>query len=113
VLRVRFRDLEGAGPSRWGKSRDLSLGGLCLVSDGAIDVGAHLALEIHTDAQPPVLALARVLRCRSETGGFSVGLRFLWVGEEDQKNLAALAEFFRIHHDFCSRFARTGTTFRG
>jgi len=93
---VRYRDLEGWEPSAWGRSRDLSLGGLCLLSRAEIAVGTHLALEIHIEDEPaPVLALGRVLRCDQDEDEFASGIQFLWVGEEDRANLHRLAEHFR------------------
>jgi len=98
-VRVRYRDLENAEPSRWGRSRDLSLGGLCLLSDRRLVVGSHLALEIQIpDETAPVLALARVRRCLGEDTTFASGVEFLWVSEEDRANLRRLAAHFRRRH---------------
>ena len=44
-VRVRFRAIEGTDPSQWGRSRDLSLGGLCLLAADAVPVGSHLATK--------------------------------------------------------------------
>jgi len=43
---VRFRDLEADDPSRWGRTRNLSLGGLCLLTRRPVRVASHLAFEI-------------------------------------------------------------------
>lgn len=95
---VRYRDLEGLQPSAWGRSRDLSLGGLCLLTETELEVGSHLALEIHIEDEPaPVLALGRVLRC-DESEGCSSGIQFLWVSEEDRANLYRLADYFRSRY---------------
>lgn len=94
-VRVRYRDLEGHDPSRWGLTRDISLGGLCLLSEAHIPVGSHLAIEIHIEHETaPVLALARVLRAEQDESGCTSGLEFLWVGEEDRRNLQRLADYF-------------------
>jgi len=98
-VRVRFRDLEGFEPSAWGRSRDLSLGGLCLMTDGEVEVGSHLALEIHIEDEPaPVLALGRVLRCDQDDEDHTAGIQFLWVSEEDRANLYRLADYFRSRY---------------
>jgi len=98
-VRVRFRDLEGGAPSSWGRSRDLSLGGMCLLTKAEIAVGSHLALEIHVADEPaPVLALGRVLRCGEDAEGYSAGIQFLWVSEEDRANLYRLANHFRSRY---------------
>jgi len=101
-VRVRFRDIEGVEPSRWGRSRDLSLGGLCLCSAEPVSSGCHLALEVHIENETaPVLALGRVVRVSesedaedSETGVVT-GIEFLWISEEDRANLQRLARYFR------------------
>ena len=98
-VRIRFRDIEGFSPSSWGRSRDISLGGLGLVTDNTVSLGCHLALEIHIkDESAPILALGRVLRCEEEEGGYVSGLQFLWVSEEDRTNLRRLADYFRNRH---------------
>ena len=96
-VRVRYRDLEGWAPSAWGRSHDLSLGGMCLLAK--VKVGSHLALEIHIDDEPaPVLALGRVLRCEEDGEGHSAGIQFLWISEEDRANLYRLADHFRAKY---------------
>ena len=99
-VRVRYRDIEGTDPSSWGRSRDLSLGGLCLVADGPVLVGAHLALEIHIQTEPaPILALARVVRCAEDgPDSCAAGVEFLWMSSEDRGNLERLAEYFRTKY---------------
>ena len=95
-VRVRYRDLEGITPSAWGRTRDLSLGGLCLAPLEPISLGAHLALEVHiTRETAPILALGRVVRVvEDEDQDNVVGIEFLWIGEEDRANLDRLARFF-------------------
>ena len=96
AIKVRFRDLEGTSPSIWGRSRNLSLGGLCLVTDGPVAVDSHLALELHIkDETAPVVILGRVLRCTREDGCYAAGLEFLWVSAEDCSTLKRLADFFK------------------
>ncbi len=98
-VRVRFRDLEGGAPSSWGRSRDLSLGGMCLIAKAEVAVGSHLALEINIDDEPaPLLALGRVLRCKDDGEGHAAGIQFLWIGEEDRANLYRLAAHFRAKY---------------
>jgi len=95
-VRVRYRDLEGVEPAAWGQTKDLSLGGLCLATAEPVSLGTHLALEVHIARETsPILALGRVVRViedPEEEG--TVGIEFLWIGEEDRKNLSRLAEFF-------------------
>lgn len=98
-VKVRYRDLEGWAPSAWGRTRDLSLGGLCLLSAAGIQVGSHLAVEIHITGEPvPVLALGRVLRCEQDGDFHASGIQFLWVSDEDRSNLYRLADYFRSRY---------------
>lgn len=95
-VRVRYRDVEGVDPSRWGRTRDLSLGGLLLLSNDPVPEGSHLAFEIHVqDETAPVLALGRVVWSSPEADGHASGVEFLWVSQEDRANLGRLATYFR------------------
>jgi hypothetical protein len=96
-VRVRYRDIEGNEPARWGLSRDLSLGGLCLLAEEDVAMGCHLAVEIHIQSETaPVLALGRVVRSGEQDDEHCVaGIQFLWVGQEDRANLERLAGYFR------------------
>ncbi len=96
---VRYRDIEGSEASRWARTRDLSLGGTCLVISEPLPVGSHLVIEVHIEHEAsPLLVLARVLRSVPEEDGFAAGLEFLWLGEEDRKSLKRLSEHFRRRH---------------
>jgi len=99
-VKVRFRDIEGSEPSCWGRSRDLSIGGLGLATPQALKMGSHLALEIHIDSEPaPIVALGRVVRAsdddqNGENEAHS-GVEFLWLSVEDRANLARLSTYFQ------------------
>ncbi|MHC4937841.1 MAG: PilZ domain-containing protein [Planctomycetota bacterium] len=99
-VKVRYRDIEGTDPSNWGRSRDLSLGGMGLLTERPLPVGSHLALEIHIETEPaPVLALARVVRCAQDgPERVTAGVEFLWMSAEDRGNLERLADYFRKKH---------------
>lgn len=96
-VQVRYRDLESGDASRWGRTRDLSLGGLLLICEETVKPGTHLALEIHIENETaPLLALGKTLRSRADPeGGFAAGLQFLWVSEEDRRTLQRLAAYFK------------------
>ena len=95
-VRIRFRDVAREEFTSWGEARDLSIGGACLWSDVGTEINGHLALEIHLERdRPPVLALARVLRCDAQGAGYRSGLEFLWLGEEDQESLQEFAAYCR------------------
>ena len=99
-VRVRYRDLEGVDPSRWGRTRDLSLGGLRLLSPAPVAAGSHLAFEIHIlNETAPLLALGRVVRNSEPEGeAHEAGIQFLWVSHEDRANLRRLAAYFRAKY---------------
>ena len=104
-VRVRYRDIEGVEASRWGRSRDLSLGGMCLLGTESMPEGTHIALEVHIENElAPVLALGRVVRVDVDPDeqGYAIGVEFLWISEEDRSNLQRLAGYFR------SKYGETG-----
>ncbi|MGQ0614464.1 MAG: PilZ domain-containing protein [Planctomycetaceae bacterium] len=106
---VRYRDIEGSEPSRWARTRDLSLGGTCLVISEPLAVGSHLVIEVHIEHEAaPLLVLARVLRSVPEEDGFAAGLEFLWLGEEDRVSLRRLSEHFRRRHGETGELQRPG-----
>ena len=97
-VRIRYRDIEGVDPSAWGRSRDLSLGGVGLVAARDLEIGCHLAIEIHIDSEPaPIVALGRVVRVApdAEAGGCDAGVEFIWLSVEDRRNLERLGGYFR------------------
>ena len=97
-VKVRYRDIEGSDPSSWGRSGDLSMGGLRLVTTRPMSVGCHLALEIHVESEPaPIVALGRVVRASEhpDDDASASGVEFLWLSFEDRANLERLAEYFR------------------
>ena len=97
-VRIRYRDIEGIDPSAWGRSRDLSLGGIGLLASRELAVGCHLAIEIHIDSEPaPIVALGRVVRVTSdaEAGSCNAGVEFIWLSVEDRRNLERLGGYFR------------------
>jgi c-di-GMP-binding flagellar brake protein YcgR len=95
-VRVRYRDLEGVEAAAWGRTKDLSLGGLCLTTAEPVSLGAHLAIEVHIAKETaPILALGRVVRVVEESADEpTIGVEFLWISEEDRANLQRLARFF-------------------
>ena len=104
-VRVRYRDLEGNDPARWGRSRDLSLGGISLLGDEDVPEGCHLALEIHIQNETaPLLALGRVVRADMDETVVLTGVQFLWISEEDRANLKRLADYFQ------EKYGETGVT---
>lgn len=96
-VKIRFRDLEGVDPAGWGHSRDLSLGGVCIIASDPVPLGCHLAMEVHIRSETsPILALGRVVRLVEDPNGDCLaGVEFLWISEEDRANLTRLAAYFR------------------
>lgn len=76
--RVLFLELYGAEGAHAGRLRDLSAGGLCLVTSREFHVGTRLCLGIFFPhaADHPLIILAHVRRCSREAEGFALGLEF-------------------------------------
>jgi hypothetical protein len=65
----------GEGSPRVAVVKDLSAGGVLLLADESLDVGAQLLIEIRpaADITPPLKADLQVVRCDpSQEGGYSV-----------------------------------------
>ncbi|MHC4816967.1 MAG: PilZ domain-containing protein [Planctomycetota bacterium] len=77
--RVRFVEVGKPTTTYEGRLRDLSSGGICLVTSQEVSVGARLWLGIFFDhlRDGPLIILAEVRRCGPEENGFALGLEFL------------------------------------
>lgn len=72
-----------------GQTIDVSLGGMYIVSEKALDVGVMLRIDISLqDHKKPITAFAEVVWA-NETGG---GLRFLTIKDEDIASLRAFLD---------------------
>lgn len=87
--RVRFVEVGDSATTHEGRLRDLSSGGICLVTSQEVSVGARLWLGIFFDHMPngPLLILAEVRRCSPEENSFALGLEFLRTTNTQRKAL--------------------------
>lgn len=73
---------------------NISGGGLCFEADGPIKKGVLVALDIRSDDfGAPILALAKVVWCKSQRSPYQIGVEFWWVGWRDTKAQATIANY--------------------
>jgi c-di-GMP-binding flagellar brake protein YcgR len=78
------RVLELRKKEKYGHTLDVSLGGLCIVTDQPLREGSILSLEITIPDAPKALKAMAEVVWSSETGG---GIRFLTMDENDMETL--------------------------
>lgn len=79
--------------------RDVSLGGLCLWTSRAWEVGTRLYLGIFWEGEPePLVAVARVRRCVHEAEGYTLGLKFLFHTAQQRQAVERLGIYLRERH---------------
>ncbi|MHC4138192.1 MAG: PilZ domain-containing protein, partial [Planctomycetota bacterium] len=82
-----------------GRIRDVSLGGLCLWTSRAWEVGTRLYLGIFWEGEPkPLVAVARVRRCVQEAEGCTLGLKFLFHTGQQRRAIERLGTYLRDRH---------------
>jgi hypothetical protein len=82
-----------------GRVRDVSLGGLCLSTSRAWEVGTRLYLGIFWEGEPkPLVAVARVRRCVPEAEGYTLGLKFLLHTGQQRRAIERLGAYLRDRH---------------
>lgn len=82
-----------------GRVRDVSLGGLCLWTSHAREVGTRLYLGIFWEGEPePLVAVARVRRCVQEAAGYTLGLKFLFHTSQQRRAIERLGVYLRDRH---------------
>jgi hypothetical protein len=97
--RVLFVEVAHAGETYAGHLRDLSVGGLCLVTSREVSVGTRLCLGIFFEHESdPLIVLARVRRCSPEEDGFFLGLEFLRTTNTQRKALRHVARYLVERH---------------
>ena len=65
-------------------TNNISRGGICFTSDGAIEPNAMVALELAPDTfSTGLLALAKVVRCTRTPRWYEIGAEFWWIGWRD------------------------------
>ena len=100
TTRVLFVEVADAGETHAGHLRDLSAGGLCLVTSRQARVGTRLCLGIFFERRrgDPLIVLARVRRCSPEEGGFVLGLEFLRTTNAQRRALTHVVHYLVERH---------------
>ena len=89
-----MREVGGAGRVTRGSLKDLSEGGLCIITESALPRGRMLVVgaELGRD-EPPFVARVLVRRCKRRPEGFEIGLSFTWLGGDQRHVLSSLRRF--------------------
>ena len=75
-------------------SVNVSTGGICFASDEEIELNSMVALDLESSLFPsPILALAKVVRCKRARRGYEVGAEFSWVGWQNDDAQQAIANY--------------------
>ncbi|HBS04695.1 MAG TPA: hypothetical protein DEA96_07015 [Leptospiraceae bacterium] len=83
VFRIEYRTLKEEQP-RAGMTRDLSLGGVSLETDGPLDKGTPLSLTFSfPELEGTIHATGRVVRSWEDQGKHYTALRFTAVHQDD------------------------------
>lgn len=97
--RVLFVEVAHAAKTHEGQLRDLSAGGLCLVTSRAVTVGTRLCLGVFFEhAQDPLIVIARVQRCSPEEDEFVLGLQFLSTTNAQRRALRHVSRYLIERH---------------
>lgn len=82
-----------------GRVRDVSLGGLCLWTSRAWELGTRFYLGIFREGEPePLVVVARVRRCVQEIEGYTLGLEFLFHTGQQRRAVERLGLYLRDRH---------------
>ncbi|MBI40574.1 MAG: hypothetical protein CMF59_13325 [Leptospiraceae bacterium] len=94
VFRIEYRTLKEEQP-RAGMTRDLSLGGVSLETEGPLDKGTPLSLTFSfPELEGTIHATGRVVRSWDEEGKIFTALRFTAVHQDDLAILKSHLEQF-------------------
>lgn len=98
--RVLFLEAGESGKPHEGRLRDLSAGGLCLLTERELAVGARLYLGILFEHRPddPLMVLAEVRRCGRDREGFTLGLKFVQGTHEQRAALVSIQAYLVDRH---------------
>jgi c-di-GMP-binding flagellar brake protein YcgR len=73
---------------------NISGGGICFEATDNLQQGALVALDIRSnDFNAPILALAKVIWCKSYAARYLVGTEFWWVGWGDDQAQMTIANY--------------------
>ncbi len=73
---------------------NISGGGICFMATETLERGTLVALDIESDNFPaPILALAKVIWCKSTRQAYEVGAEFWWIGWQNNDAQQAMADY--------------------
>jgi hypothetical protein len=73
---------------------NISGGGVCFEATDNLQKGVLVALDIRSDDfKAPILALAKVVWCKSHGAMYQVGAEFWWVGWGDDQAQTTIANY--------------------
>ncbi|RMF88198.1 MAG: PilZ domain-containing protein [Nitrospinota bacterium] len=73
---------------------NISGGGICFRAREALPKDTMIALEISSERfRSPILALARVVWCKSKKEAYEIGAEFWWIGWQDNEAQTAIADY--------------------
>lgn len=73
---------------------NISGGGICFTSEAEIELNSMVALDLESPLFPsPILALAKVVRCKRTRQGHEIGAEFSWVGWQNDDAQKAMGDY--------------------
>ena len=94
---VSYRILEEYNNADISQTKNISLGGMLLTTNRALDPGTNLALEIRLPFDPnPIMLIAKVLESREITKNliYDTRLMFLAVDEKHRKVISETVDYY-------------------
>jgi len=98
--KVLFVEVGGSRKAYEGYLRDLSAGGLCLMTSREFSVGTQLCLGIFFEhsLDDPLMVLADIRRCSVDDDGFALGLKFVRGTPKQHDALASIQHYLVDRH---------------
>lgn len=93
-LEVQYLEIAGSGASCNAQLRDISQGGLCMLSERPISPGRLLVLGLElSGVEQPFVARGVVRHCTPDGDLHAVGVQFTWIGYEQRRALDILRRY--------------------
>ena len=75
-------------------SVNISGGGICFLAEEEVPVDTMLALDLQSDNLPaPMVALARVVRCKQVQDKYEIGCEYWWIGWQNDDAQRSMADY--------------------
>ena len=97
---MRFVEVGNSATTYEGRLRDLSSGGICVVTAQEVRVGAQLWLGIFFEhmRNGPLIVHAEVRRCVAEENDFALGLEFLRTTNTQREAVRHIVQYLVARH---------------